>query len=84
MESAKPYIHEMSDEDWDAYKSSGKTWDDARQELLPPDWCGIAGEVIDALGCWSLVSTHSIRCEDDCKKCPEYEQFEQEKEIENA
>ena len=79
----RPYFHDIAEEEWEALKASGETWEEMDRRYQAPDWCNAKDEVIGALGCWSLVSTRSIRQESDCANCDECKSFNDQTALDN-
>ena len=72
-DSTAEYFHEISDVDWEAMQQAGTKWGDIEGKYLAPPWCGMGVTAVDPMGCWSLVSTRSVRSEKDCEGCDEYQ-----------
>ena len=65
--SLPEYFHEITDEQWEALKASGMTWEEAAKRFKPPSWCS-EQSAVDPMGCWSLIG-RMVTGEGYCKDC---------------
>jgi hypothetical protein len=70
------YFHELRHEEYMWLIQEENTWGEVAVDFPGPAWCKEQGNVVDGLGCWSLIAFqdgHScVTGEDFCKNCEYY------------
>jgi hypothetical protein len=63
----KPF-HELTDDEFNALKDAGATWEDAARDHPQPSWCSYPDALRPLAGCWSLVG-RKVTGENFCRSC---------------